>query len=159
MPTTLVCAVVVPPTVAATGVPASKPASISAAVVSFSTSAAFSSTRVCFGCSREKSSLASARSRTVTSRSPFIVSGIPAYAGTALTSLTPGITLKPIPALRQATASSAPLEKVNGSPVSRRTTFAEALAVLTTRRARAATFSARLPSAPDPSMISTPGLQ
>ena len=45
---------------------------------------------------------------TATSRWSLVVSGMPAYAGTALTDETPGTISKPSPALTQACASSGP---------------------------------------------------
>ncbi len=45
---------------------------------------------------------------TATSRLSLVVSGMPAYAGTALTEDTPGTISKPRPALTQACASSGP---------------------------------------------------
>ena len=45
---------------------------------------------------------------TATSRLLFVVSGMPAYAGTAVTEETPGTISKPRPALVQACASSGP---------------------------------------------------
>ena len=45
---------------------------------------------------------------TVTSRWFLVVSGMPAYAGTAVTEETPGTISKPMPALAQAAASSGP---------------------------------------------------
>ena len=45
---------------------------------------------------------------TATSRWSLVVSGMPAYAGTAETDETPGTISKPRPALTQACASSGP---------------------------------------------------
>ena len=45
---------------------------------------------------------------TATSRWFFVVSGMPAYAGTAFTDETPGTISKPRPALTHAAASSGP---------------------------------------------------
>ena len=45
---------------------------------------------------------------TATSRWLLVVSGMPAYAGTAVTEETPGTISKPMPALAQACASSGP---------------------------------------------------
>ena len=45
---------------------------------------------------------------TVTSRWSLVVSGMPAYAGTAATEETPGTISNPSPALAQASASSGP---------------------------------------------------
>ena len=52
------------------------------------------------------------------------VSGMPAYAGTAETALTPGTMSNPMPAFWQARASSARPLKVPGSPSMSRTTSA-----------------------------------
>ena len=52
--------------------------------------------------------LASLQFTTATSRWFLVVSGMPAYVGTALTEETPGTISNPMPALVQACASSGP---------------------------------------------------
>ena len=59
---------------------------------------------------------------------PRWVTGIPAYAGTAMAELTPGTTSKGMPALASASASSPPRPKTNGSPPLSLTTTRPALA-------------------------------
>ena len=53
---------------------------------------------------------------TVTSREVRVVNGTPAYAGTAVTELTPGTISKSTPAFAHAAASSAPVAYIHGSP-------------------------------------------
>ena len=73
----------------------------------------------------------------MTSRFSFVVSGMPAYAGTEPTHETPGTISKPTPAFTQAWASSGPEAYRNGSPAINRTTRCF-LPCLTTTFARAA---------------------
>ena len=54
--------------------------------------------------------------------SPLSVTGIPAYAGTAIAELTPGTISNRIPASASACASSPPLPNTKGSPPFSRTT-------------------------------------
>ena len=106
--TTVVCSVVVPTRVIATGVPGSRPASTSASATSPMVPQAPRSTSVLSSAYHAQSILASEQEMTATSRSCFVVSGIPAYAGTAVTEETPGTISKATPALTQAWASSGP---------------------------------------------------
>ena len=76
-----------------------------------------------------------------------MVSGTPAYAGTAVTELMPGTTSKTTRALAQALASSAPVAYIHGSPEISRTTLPSPLACLTTSLPRDAWVSG-WPSSP-----------
>ena len=105
--TTVACSVVVPTRVIATGVSGERPAAIRSLAMSPIMPTAESSTRVrspayCF------QSTFSPQVTTETSRLSFVVSGMPAYAGTAPTDETPGTISKPMPALATACASSGP---------------------------------------------------
>ncbi len=94
-------------TVTATGVSGERPAATSAFAVSAIVPTAESSTRV--GVSRWwAQSTFSPHVTTATSRWSLVVSGMPAYAGTALTEEMPGTISKPRPAFTQACASSGP---------------------------------------------------
>ena len=67
-----------------------------------------SSTSVGWAAYASQSILVSLQVTTATSRWFLVVSGMPAYAGTAVTDETPGTISKPTPALVQACASSGP---------------------------------------------------
>ena len=62
---------------------------------------------------------------------PRCVTGIPAYAGTAIADVIPGATSKGTPALASVSTSSPPLPNTNGSPPLRRTTVLPSRAALT----------------------------
>ena len=99
---------VVPTRVIATGVSGERPAAISALAISPMVPTAESSTRVRSSAYWLQSTLRSPQVTTATSRLFLVVSGMPAYAGTAVTDETPGTISKPMPALAQACASSGP---------------------------------------------------
>ncbi len=102
------CEVSVPVRVIDTEVSGARPASISCAAMSPMVATAESSTRVGWAAYASQSILASLQVTTATSRWFLVVSGMPAYAGTAVTEETPGTISKPTPALVQACASSGP---------------------------------------------------
>ena len=105
--------VVVPSWVIATGVSGDRPAAISAFATSPMTWVADSSTRVAVPAAMDDQSaelrMPSATLTTRTSRCLADVSGIPAYAGTAVIDETPGTTSNGIPAFAHPTASSEPV--------------------------------------------------
>ncbi len=147
--TTVRCSVVVPTEVIDTGVSGSRPAAQSASAAAPMPLTADSSTSVWLSTWRAQSILPSARLSTVTSRDVRVVSGTPAYAGTAVTELIPGTTSNDTSAFAQAAASSAPVAYIHGSPTMRRTTFCWPRACRTTSLARDAWVSG-WPSSPDP---------
>ena len=102
--------VVVPTRVTATGVAASRPAAISALAVSAIVPMAESSTSVGVSawCAQSTPRTWSRHETNATSRLSLEVSGMPAYAGTALTDEMPGTISRPRPAFTQACASSGP---------------------------------------------------
>src|SRR5690606_5697587 len=96
------CAVVAPCVVTATGVSARRPASSSRSSASDTSSGSPRTTTVTSSpTDRLQSTLLSCAEMTWTARDAAVVSGTPAYAGTALTADTPGTTSKGSPALRQ----------------------------------------------------------
>ncbi len=147
--TTVTCSVVVPTLVIATGVVAARPAATSAREMSPMPFTADSSTSVRSSAYCVQSTFASPQVTTATSRLFFVVSGTPAYAGTAVTDETPGTISKPTPALTHACASSGPEAYTNGSPAISRTTRHPDLACFTTTFARPAWVSG-WPSWPKP---------
>ena len=104
----MACSVVVPTRVIDTGVSAERPASTSALAMSAIELTADSSTRVRSSAYCDQSILASEQVTTAISRLFLVVSGMPAYAGTAVTDETPGTISKAMPAFTQAWASSGP---------------------------------------------------
>ena len=105
---TVSCSVVVPTRVIATGVCGARPAATSALAMSPTMfDAGEQHQRAVVGV-RRPVDLARAQVTTATSRWSLVVSGMPAYAGTAETDETPGTISKPRPALTQACASSGP---------------------------------------------------
>jgi hypothetical protein len=106
--TTVCWLVSVPVEVIETGVSAGRPAATSSAAISRMDPTAESRTRVWWVAWCAQSTLASLQVTTATSRWFFVVSGMPAYVGTALTEETPGTISNPISALVQAWASSGP---------------------------------------------------
>ena len=99
---------VVPTRVIATGVSASRPAATSAAaIVADRADGGEQHQGAVVGVLRPVD-LGSPQVTTATSRWSLVVSGMPAYAGTAVTEETPGTISKPTPALTQACASSGP---------------------------------------------------
>src|SRR3954452_11131050 len=104
---TVACSVVVPTRVIATGVCALRPAATSALAMSPIWPTAESSTRVRLSAYWLQSTL-SPQVTTATSRWSLVVSGMPAYAGTAATEDTPGTISNARPAFTQACASSGP---------------------------------------------------
>jgi len=104
---TVACSVVVPTRVIATGVAGERPAETSALAISATWPTPESSTRVRSSAYWLQSTVPS-QVTTATSRWSLVVSGMPAYAGTAPTEETPGTISKPRPALAQAWASSGP---------------------------------------------------
>src|SRR5687768_23793 len=154
--------IVVPRSVSATGVSGARPASSRLARAPARSSGAPRRTTVTLSdTDADQSTLRSLALITWTAGEVLEVSGTPAYAGTAETALTPGTTSKPMPALWQASASSASPLNVAGSPSMSRTTSppGAALAALTTSLARDA-WVRGCPWSPWPaSMISTPSRQ
>src|SRR4051794_5794093 len=147
--TTVSCSVVVPTRVIATGVSGLRPASTSEEATSVMQLTAPSNTRVRSSPCWAQFTLASAQFTTATSRCAFVVSGTPAYAGTAVTEDTPGTISNPTPARTQACASSGPEAYTNGSPAISRTTRLPDFACFTTTLARPACVSG-WPSRPKP---------
>ena len=92
-----------------TGVSAERPAATSCSAISPIEPTAESSTSVWWtGEAAPSRPWLSLQFTTATSRWFFVVSGMPAYVGTALTDETPGTISNPTPALVQACASSGP---------------------------------------------------
>ena len=92
-----------------TGVSAERPAATSCAAISPMEPTAESSTSVGWvGVAAPSRSWRRLQVTTATSRWFLVVSGMPAYVGTALTEETPGTISNPMPALVQACASSGP---------------------------------------------------
>src|SRR5690606_4850152 len=141
--------VVVPTRVIDTGVSAARPAASSDAEISAIWPTAESSTSVRSSAYWRQSIFASPQVTTATSRWVLVVSGMPAYAGTAVTAETPGTISKASPALAHAWASSGPEAYTNGSPEISRTTRLPVLTCLTTTLAREAWVSG-WPSSPKP---------
>ncbi len=107
---TVRCEVVVPSWVIATGVSGARPEATSALAASPMPLVEESSTRVALPApSPAQSTAPSATLTTRTSRFFADVSGMPAYAGTALIAETPGTTSNGMPAFAQPTASSEPV--------------------------------------------------
>jgi hypothetical protein len=106
--TTVRWVVTVPVRVIDTGVSADRPAATSSRAISPMVPTAESSTSVSRSTYRDQSVVLPLHDSTVTSRWFFVVSGMPAYAGTACTDETPGTISKPMPAFVQAWASSGP---------------------------------------------------
>src|SRR3954470_3226396 len=104
---TVACSVVVPTRVIATGVSGSRPAATSALAMSATRLTPERTTSVRSPAYADQSTFSFAVT-TATSRWSLVVSGMPAYAGTADTDDTPGTISKPSPALTQAAASSGP---------------------------------------------------
>jgi hypothetical protein len=100
--------VTVPVRVIDTGVSAARPAATSSRAISPMPATAESRTSVGRSAYCDQSMAGPLHDTTVTSRWFFVVSGMPAYAGTALTDDTPGTISNPIPAFEQACASSGP---------------------------------------------------
>src|SRR5580765_6100323 len=136
--------IVVPRSVRATGLSAGRPASSSLPSAPARSSGAPRSTTVTDSAAEAaQSTWRSLAEITCTAGELLEVSGMPAYAGTAETALTPGTMSKAMPAFWQASASSARPLKVAGSQAISRTTRPPwaALAALTTSLARDAWVS------------------
>ena len=124
------CRGVVPSQITATGVSASRPRFTSSRLICSSRPTAISSTRVPGPCASAAQSTVApgcdgSRCADTTAKScvmPRWVTGIPALAGTATALVTPGTTVTGTPARAQASASSPPRPKTNGSPPLSRTT-------------------------------------
>ena len=106
--TTVCWQVSVPVEVIDTAVSAERPAAISCSAISPIEPTAESSTSVWWTGKPLQSTLLSLQFTTATSRWFLVVSGMPAYVGTALTEETPGTISNPTPAFVQACASSGP---------------------------------------------------
>ena len=102
------CVVVVPAWVIATGVSADRPAATSASAISAMCGSAESSTSVSWSAYDAQSTFGADAATTANSRWSLLVTGMPAYAGTAVAAETPGTISKPTPALTTACASSGP---------------------------------------------------
>ena len=107
--TTVRWSTVQPTDVIATGVSPARPAACSPSAAVAMPFAGESSTIVWLSACRVQSMRDSARFSTVTSRDVRVVSGTPAYAGTAVRALMPGTTSNVTSALAHAAASSAPV--------------------------------------------------
>ena len=93
------CVVVVPAWVIATGVSGDRPAATSASAISAMCGSAESRTSVSWSAYDAQSTLGADAATTANSRWSLLVTGMPAYAGTAVAAETPGTTSKPTPAL------------------------------------------------------------